>query len=154
MKSLTSCVSSWWRELTMTDFESPLLLRLRLDEEINSTQKLQESQKEIKEFLLQNSGSDVEQAYNENKEVLIRKCATINEIHNKLIEVDPAYRQKNSKRADLTSLVEALRSRDGLEFQFEPGVDEDVITSVEVASPLSTADGENIRRSDDDGLYM
>ena len=73
----------------MTEFEPTTLLRLRLEEEIHSTQKLQESQEEIEAFLQENSDPDFEQAYVENKEVLARKLVCIHELHHKLMEKDP-----------------------------------------------------------------
>ena len=65
--------------------QSNTLLRLHLEEEIHSTQKLHDSQHEILEFLKENSDDEIEEAYKENNEILVRKTLLIKELHNKLM---------------------------------------------------------------------
>ena len=142
----------------MTEFEPTTLLRLRLEEEIHSTQKLQESQEEIEAFLQENSDPDFEQAYVENREVLARKLVCIHELHHKLMKKDPAYRQEKSKRADLTSLVDGMRLSNLSEVQVEPVIREDFVSSNETMSAstitITTESSKHGDHDNDGGVYL
>ncbi len=141
----------------MTDFESTTLIRLRLEEEIHSTGKLQESQKELKEFLLRNSDPEFEQAYVENKEVLERKLTCINELHDKLMTIDPAYRQEKSRRADLVSLMDTMNLSNSNSLEAQPVRVDDVARNETIQASTVATEGDESRNDYNDhhrGIYL
>lgn len=87
---------------------STTLLRDRLDEELHQLEHLQRSQDELAEELLKHSScpdSDLKDAVEDNKVVILEKEKRIIGIHESLMKKDAAYRKEKHTRASLSRLL-------------------------------------------------
>ncbi len=72
-------------------------VRFALDEIENAYGHLQRSQTELKEYLEAEADDEINQAYMENKHVLIKKRARAKELYELLEAIDPAYFTENQQ---------------------------------------------------------